>query len=192
MQHLIRKVQLVLNQEGAFANALGAAVFDKPRVSYWMILVPILFLHFIYQLQKYKRGRARFNDEFMITRRRALQAAYDAATAGTPADIGPVIREAGVSENLREPYSAWVEVLTGYYADLLAVSGDSFDGLVRSAYRNQTDYLLALNRLNNVEEAFYAALKPQMTATDGAADIIARMESASRQLRRETARRIFS
>lgn len=192
MPPLVRKVELILSQEGSFANALGAAVFDKPRVSYWMILVPILFLHFIYQMQKYKRGRAKFVDDFMITRRGALQAAYDAAAAGKRPDTGPLVRQAGVSENLKKPYAEWVDVLAGHYADLLAGGGDSFDSLVRSVYRNRTDYLLALNRLNTVEEAFYAALKPHMAATEGAADIIAKIESHARHLRRESAQRIFA
>ena len=40
--------------------------------------------------------------------------------------------------------------------DLLAAEGDSFEALVRSAYRNRTNYLLTLNRLNTVEKEFYA------------------------------------
>jgi hypothetical protein len=185
-------VELILVQEGSFVNTLGAVVFDKPRVSYWMVLVPILFLHFIYQMQKYKRGRAKFAEDFLITRRGALQAAYDAAVAGKRPDTGPLIRQAGLSDALRKPYAEWVEVLTGHYADLLAGTGDSFDGLVRSVYRGRTDYLLALNRLSTVEEAFYAALKPQMAATEGAADIIDRIEANARRLRSESAQRIFA
>jgi len=47
MKGLERKQELILEQERAFANALGAAVFDKPRISYWMVLLPILFLYFV-------------------------------------------------------------------------------------------------------------------------------------------------
>ncbi len=75
--------------------------------------------------------------------------------------------------------------------DLLAADGDSFESLVRAAYRNRTDYLLTLNRLNTVEKEFYTALKPHMGAAEGAADIIATIESQSQRLRRELAEQIF-
>jgi len=53
-------------------------------------------------------------------------------------------------------------------------------------------FLLFLNRLNETEKQFNAALSPhlQMT-TEGVEDIIARMEHASEVLWREEAERIF-
>ena len=43
MKGLERKQELILEQELVFANAIGAAVFEKPRISYWMVLIPILW-----------------------------------------------------------------------------------------------------------------------------------------------------
>ena len=53
-------------------------------------------------------------------------------------------------------------------------------------------FLVFLNRLNETEKQFNAALSPhlQMT-TEGVEDIIARMEHASEVLWREEAERIF-
>ena len=192
MKGLERKKELILQRELAFANAVGAAVFEKPKVSFWMVLVPLLFLYFIYRMQRYKSGRMRFDEEFMTTRRRAMNIAFEAVEAGSRPDIDRIARESGLTEALEKPYASWLKVLVDFYMDLLAANGDSFESLVRSAYRNRTNYLLTLNRLGTVEREFYAAVKPQLAATEGAADVIATIETQSQQLRRDLAENIFA
>lgn len=192
MKGIERKQELILQQELAFANAVGAAVFQKPKVSYWMVLAPFLFLYFIYRMQKYKTGRISFDREFMVTRRKAMELATEAIESGVRPDIDAIARDAGLRDALEEPYGAWLRALVEYYTDLLTAPGDSFAALVRSAYRSRGDYLLALNRLGSVEKEFYAALKSQMTTTEGAADVITLIEEHSRRLRRESAERIFA
>lgn len=192
MKGLEPKKAMILERELAFANAVGAAVFEKPKVSFWMILVPLLFLHFIYRMQKYKNGRMRFEQEFMTTRRRAMDLAVEALETKIKPNLDQIARESGLTDALERPYASWLKALVDYYTDLLTANGDSFESLVRSAYRNRTDYLLALNRLSAVEKDFYAALKPQMAATEGAAAIIATIEEHSRRLRREMAESTFA
>lgn len=192
MKGLERKKELILQRELAFANAVGAAVFEKPKVSFWMVLVPLLFLYFIYRMQRYKSGRMKFDEEFMTTRRRAMNLAFEAVEAGTRPDIDRIARESGLTEALEKPYASWLKVLVDFYMDLLAANGDSFESLVRSAYRNRTNYLLTLNRLSTVEKEFYAAVKPQLAATEGAAAVIATIETQSQQLRRDLAENIFA
>jgi len=192
MKGLERKKELILQRELAFSNAVGAAVFEKPKVSFWMVLVPLLFLYFIYRMQRYKSGRMRFDEEFMTTRRRAMNIAFEAVEAGSRPDIDRIVRESGLTEALEKPYASWLKVLVDFYMDLLAANGDSFESLVRSAYRNRTNYLLTLNRLGTVEREFYAAVKPQLAATEGAADVIATIETQSQQLRRDLAENIFA
>jgi hypothetical protein len=192
MKGLELKKELILQRELAFANAVGAAVFEKPKVSFWMVLVPLLFLYFIYRMQRYKSGRMKFDEEFMTTRRRAMNLAFEAVEAGTRPDIDRIARESGLTEALEKPYASWLKVLVDFYMDLLAANGDSFESLVRSAYRNRTNYLLTLNRLSTVEKEFYAAVKPQLAATEGAAAVIATIETQSQQLRRDLAESIFA
>lgn len=192
MKGLERKKELVLQRERMFANAIGAAVFEKPKVSFWMVLVPLLFLYFIYRMQKYKSGRMRFDEEFMTTRRKAADLAVEALTAEVKPNIDQIARRSGLMDDLERPYATWLKALVDYYTDLLAANGDSFEALVRSAYRNRTNFLLALNRLNTVEKEFYSALKPRMAATEGAAAIFATIEEQSRRLRRELAESIFA
>jgi len=192
MKGLERKKELVLQRELLFANAIGAAVFEKPKVSFWMVLIPILFVYFVYRMQKYKSGRLKFDEDFMITRRRAMDVAFEAVETGGKPAVEKVVQASDLSDALQEAYRSWVRVLVDYYMDLLAADGNSFDSLVRSAYRSRGNYLLVLNRLNMVEREFYIALKPQLATTEGAADVIAAIETQSQRLRRDLADRTFS
>lgn len=191
MKALDHKREIILQSELAFANAIGTSVLNKPKVSYWMVFIPILFLYFIYRMQSYKSERLKFSEEFMITRRRAIDVALEAATTGNSPDIDVVARNAGLPEPLHKPYVFWVKVLVKYYLELLAAEGGCFDSIVRAAYSNRSNYLLTLNRLNTVEKDFYTALKPHLAATEGAADIITKIESQSQGLRRKLADHIF-
>ena len=192
MKGLERKKELILQRELAFANAVGAAVFEKPKVSFWMVMVPLLFLYFIYRMQKYKNGRMKFDQDFMTTRRKAMDLAVEALETGVKPNIDRIAGESGITEALEKPYVTWLRTLVDYYDDLLTANGDTFDALARSAYRSRTNYLLTLNRLNTVEKEFYAALKPQMAATEGAGTVITAIEEQSRRLRRNLAESVFA
>jgi len=192
MKGLERKKELILQRELAFANAIGAKVFEKPKVNFWMVLIPILFLYFVYRMQRFKSGRMKFDQEFMTTRRKAMDLAVEALETGQKPNIDRVARESGISGTLEKPYASWLRALVDYYADLLTANGDSFEALVRSAYHNRTNYLLTLNRLSTVEKEFYTVLKPRLAATEGAATVIATIEEQSRRLRRDLAEQIFA
>ncbi len=192
MKGLERKKELILEHERIFANAIGAAVLEKPKVSFWMIMIPILFLYFIHRMNKFKDGRLKFNEEFMTTRRRAMDVAVGSLETGSKPDIDRISRQLGLSDALERPYAAWLKALVDYYTDLLSASGDSLESLTRSAYRSKTELLLTFNRLNTVEKAFHAVLKPGLAATEGTADIISLIEKESQRLRRELADRIFA
>jgi len=192
MKSLERKKELILQRELLFANAIGAAVFEKPKVSFWMVLIPILFLYFVYRMQRFKSGRMKFDQEFMTTRRKALVLAVEALETGVKPNIDRIARVSGITDALEKHYASWLRTLVDYYDDLLAAEGDTFEALVRSAYHNRTNYLLTLNRLNTVEKEFYSALKPQLAATEGAPAVIAAIEEHSRRLRRDLAEQIFA
>ena len=192
MKGFEQKKEMILQRELMFANAIGAKVFEKPQVHFWMVLIPILFLYFIYRMQRFKSGRMKFDQEFMTTRRKAMDLAVEALETGVKPNIDRIARESGITDALEKPYAAWLRALVEHYDDLLAANGESFEALVRSAYHNRTNYLLTLNRLNTVEKEFYAALKPQLAATEGAAAVIEAIEEHSRRLRRDLAEQIFA
>jgi hypothetical protein len=63
---------------------------------------------------------------------------------------------------------------------------------VKSTYKTRTNYLLFLNRLNQVEQDFDSALKPHLeTSTEDVNGIIKLMEESVTSLRRQLAEAIF-
>lgn len=191
LKDLTQKKEIILRHELAFANEIGAAVFEKPKVSYWMIFIPILFLYFIYRMQKFRNDRIRFNEEFMSARRFAMDNAVSAAEAKDSTEMGDAAWGSELPAPLQKPYASWIKTLSSHYLDLLTAEGDDLESMVRSAYRSRDNYMLALERMNNAEKDFYTALKPLMAQVEGTADIITTIESQSRRLRHETACRIF-
>ena len=84
-------------------------------------------------------------------------------------------------------------VLIQHYTDLLRAEGVIIAELVRSAYRNRTNYLLFCNRLNQVEKELNAALRPHMKDNiEGFDDAVRRIEGVSVELRREDAEKFFA
>ncbi len=155
-----------------------------------MILIPIYFLYFYYQMQKFKKGRDKFNQDFMASRRMAMDLAVHALKRRKTLDE-EIAQRSGVSESIKKPYLAWVRdgrILSG---PPLGADG-TFEEMVRSVYRQQTDYLLALNRLGALEKDLYAAIKPNLADTPEAAEIIAVIEERSRAVRRDMAAGIFA
>ncbi|MDQ1330372.1 MAG: hypothetical protein QG578_635 [Thermodesulfobacteriota bacterium] len=192
MKDLNQKREIILRHELAFADEIGSAVFEKPKVSYWMVFIPILFLYFLYRMQKFKNDRIKFNEEFMTSRRLAMENAIDVAEQRGKTETEGVVPGSTLPLPLQKPYASWIETLSSHYLNLLAANGDDFESLVRAAYRSRDNYMLTLEMINNAEKDFYTALKPLMAQIEGTAGIITTIESQSRRLRHETACRIFN
>lgn len=191
MSTLIRKKELILERETAFAYALGAKVIEKPKVSFWMVLVPFLFLYFIYGIQKFKKNRTKFKEEFIVTPRQALEVAFRSLQTGRQPDINAIPRLSDLPAVAEKPYLAWVRALVDHYMDLMAADGDTFAALVRSAYGSRTNYLLALNRLSIMEKELYASLRSSMADIPESSDVMAAIQDCTQSLRRSSAENIF-
>ena len=192
MVSLTKKSDLIRSNETAFAYSLSQIVIEKPKISVWMILIPIILVYHMYRHKRYVEGRKAFAENYLITRNRALEAVVRSIANEDTMDEFSVVNEANIPESTREEYAAWVRVLMTHYKDLLRCEGDSFDALVRSAYKTKTNYLLFLNILSKSEKRFNSSLKPHLqNTTEGVGEIIDRMEKGSEKLRYREAERIF-
>lgn len=182
----------ILARETAFAKAVSAAVIDKPVLSLWMILIPVIFVHFFYRLNKYSQGRKEFARQFLLSRERSLNEALEAMESDRKPDANKVRQMATIPEGTAKTYIKWLKVMMDHYSDLLTSAGESYEEMVRSVYKNRTNYLLFLNNLGEAEKAFDNALKPHLQKdTNGVNDIVNKIEACTTQLRREEATRIF-
>ena len=192
-QHtMAHKRDLILADEKRFAAQVSARVIDKPRLDVWMILIPIFFVFYFWQLKRYAKGRKTFAEKFLITRKRALDEALQSAETGENPDIGKLVQAADIPDEIRQDYRRWVTLLVDHYRDLILAHGSDYPALVRSTYKSRTNYLLFLNRMNQVEREFDAALKPHLEkTTENVNGIIKLMEESTTCLRRQLAEEIF-
>jgi hypothetical protein len=192
MLSIQEKEELILTEERKFADAVGRGVIEKPKLSIWMILIPVIFVHFFYRLNAYKDGRKQFVSDFIKTRQRALEEAASALASNRKPDATKLLQMSSIPEGTAKAYIAWLKVLLDHYGDLLSAEGDSFDQLVKAVYRSKGDFLLSLNTISDAEKQFDRALKPHLNeSTPGANGIVATMEKCCADLRRKQATSIF-
>ena len=67
-QTMAHKRDLILADEKQFAARVSVKVIDKPRLDVWMILIPVFFIFYFWQLKRYAKGRKTFAENFLITR----------------------------------------------------------------------------------------------------------------------------
>lgn len=193
MADINEKSEIIEKNEQRFAIMLGSRVINKPKLSIWMILIPVIFVYFFYQFNKYKQGREDFTANYLISRKRALNAARDAISEDSAPNLEKLVKLAKLPTETLGAYRDLLSVLVQHYTDLLLAEGDEFAELVKSAYRTRTNYLLFCNRLNQVERDLNAALRPHMKATtEGFDDAVRRIEKVSVELRREDVDKIFT
>lgn len=192
MPDLEQKKGWILAQERRLATFVARHVIEKPELSIWMILIPIIFVHFFFRLNKVANGRKEFVRNFMITRQRALEAALEGLKTGQSPDPNQLCRISSSPEATYQEYTAWLKVLVQHYEKLLQAEGNSVDGLIRSVYQTRSSYLLFLHQLHRAEKQFNAALTPHLDASlTDVTTIIDTMERQSQVYRREEAEGIF-
>jgi hypothetical protein len=183
---------IILEHETWFAGALAGRVMARPKLSVWMILIPIIFVYYFYQLQKVMEGRKQFTAHYLKGRVRALDAAVEALETGVKPDAEALARLSDVPEEVLPLQTEFLSVLVGHYTGLLGAEGGDFASLVRSTYRERTNYLLLLNRLTRAEGKVNEALKPRLQeAQPDVESVIRAVEEGSESIRRELAETIF-
>jgi hypothetical protein len=188
------KKELILAQQRKFAAQLGRHVLSKPKLHTWMILIPFLFIFFIQDLMKYKKGRKAFSESYLFSHEKALNEAKDALAEGRKPDTEAIARQANnLQGKSREKYTEFLAVLVEHYTSLLQAEGDNYESLVRSAYGNsRTNFQLFINKINQAEKELDQALTPQLRKElEGVNSTIQKMEVGSKQLRRTEVEQIF-
>lgn len=185
--------ELILTNERAIARQVAGKVIDKPQLAMWMILIPVFFVFYFFQLKRYKNGLQDFSENFLITRQRTLDAVWEATTSKTNADLESVVELSDIPAGVKDQYRVWVEQLADNYLLLIQASGGTYDELVKAAYKKKSNYLLGLKNLNRVEADLNQALAPHLPGDQESIEsVIKSMQSSVKDLRRSQAEEIFS
>lgn len=187
-----KKKNLILVQERQFCHRVSAEIIEKPKLGIWMILIPVFFVFYFWQLSRYSEGRKEFAENFLITRERVLNSCYDAVMKQSPTDLQELTLADDVPTDARDEYHDWLANLSSLYQTLLLAEGSSFEELVRNGYPTRKDYRTICDKLNSSERAFNMALKPGIELDDAEAlTIMRQIESVTEKLRLQSIREIY-
>ena len=192
---LEQKCEWILKREWAFAHRVALRLVDKPELSVWMILIPIIFLHFMHRAQKFKTGLGAVTRELFVSREFALMLARESVTAGTeapdPAERFPTGGDTAMSRQLRAAELHLARILIEHYRKLLQARGGSYAELVRDAYGDEDGYRGFLARLATADGNITACARQVAEDIQEADQTITLMDSARRELREEDVQLCF-
>lgn len=184
---------LILAHERRFAGHVAGEVVDKPVLDLWMILIPVFFVFYFYQLKRYKSGLKDFSENFLLTRKRTLDAVWEAAISKTSADLERVVELSDIPPEAQDQYRVWVELLADHYLLLIRAIGGSYDELVKSAYKKKYNYRQRLENLNQVEADLDSALAPHLPGDEQTIEaVIESIQESVKTLRQSQSKEIFS
>lgn len=189
--------QMIWNQENQFAYKVAKHVLKKPKISVWLILIPILFLYYAHKIQQYKAGVHGFSKGVMRSKILALDSAQEERNTGKKNEE---YKDAFVSKDLknspnvmrvRDKQIAEVEILKAHYAKLLREQGSSYQALIKKAYKTSGEYRLFVNQLTKAEEEVHDAVLRAYHPTDEAQAVTKKLRNATFALREEEIRTFF-
>jgi len=183
----------ILDHERRLSRMVAGEVVDKPILAMWMILIPIFFVFYYFQLKRYRNGLKDFAGNFLVTRQRTIDKIYEAEVSGGAVDIDSVVAISDIPSEAMENYRIWVETLAEYYRSLITRNGFDYDDLVKAAYPRKSGYLAALDTLNRVESEFNATLAPLLPGDADSIDaVVTAMQQSVEKNRRLLATEIYA
>ncbi|WP_291319385.1 NF038143 family protein [Desulfonatronospira sp.] len=197
-QDFEQRFTAIFKREEQFAHTLATSVIQKPKLTVWMFLVPILFIYHANHIKRYKNNLANFQQGFTRTKMHALNLAREELVRGerkqqremdlfADYDVdGPNVAE------VRKRQLEEIQLLHKHYRNLLKASGRDYPELVRSAYKTKQEFKKFLKKLGEVEKEVNKAALKAFHDTEESRKVVSDMELHASVLRKEEAERIFN
>ncbi|SDB22269.1 hypothetical protein SAMN05660653_01079 [Desulfonatronum thiosulfatophilum] len=194
---LQEKYDIIFGHEQQFAYRLAKDVVKKPEVSVWMILLPILFVHYMMKISQYKQGIHDFANNILGTKKKALDKALKDIEIGEIQDYGPedyfpqVPLESKPEIELAEKQINVLKLMEEHYREMLGQQGATLEELVRGAYGSSGEYRYYLNKLAAAEDEISRHLRENFHSSDESGSVMDRIEKRTAELREEELRFFF-
>jgi len=190
---LAEKYGAILENERVLTSHVAGEVIDKPRLSLWMIMMPIFFVFYYFQFQRYKNGLRSFKRDFIRTREHVLDAALQAAANNQEINIEELVAAGNAPEQAREAYRSLIAELAAFYQTLLEAEGHDYPSLVQVSYRKKSNYLIVLNKITLLEHQLNRALLPGFDPGDERTTLaVETIEKSTANFRRSQAKEVFA
>jgi hypothetical protein len=192
------RYDLIWNHENQFAYKVAKQVIQKPPISVWLVLMPILFLFYAHKIQQYKAGIHNFSKGLMQTKTLALDSALEEINIGMKnKEVKNIFFSSGSETSIevirvRNSQLAEFELLKVHYGKLLRQEGTSYQILVRKAYRTSGAYRLFLNQLTQIEKEVMEAVLQAYHPKEEDMAVSQKMQEAMHALREEDLKAFFA
>lgn len=189
--------KLIWDHEHQFAARLAEQVVEKPRLTIWRIIVPVLLIYHARKIQEYKADLKTFSKGFLRTKILAMESALEEIVTGKKDDeyTGAfALADTGDSPNekqLRSLQIAEVQLLKAHYKKLLGIEADSFQDLIKKTYKTSGEYRRFLARLAKAEDAVQQGVLHVYQPSLLAQSVAKKMQQAAKVLRDEEVKNIF-
>jgi hypothetical protein len=197
---LKKKFNHIYNYERAIGSSVALRVIKSKPIGVWEFMIPIVFiLHFM----RNKQSRELFIQNYMFTKRHALDAAFKVLKKGLSredvlsgiADKTRTLLTApetqGIySDIIRQQQMNEIELLFDHYRKLLGAKGEDYVALVRKAYGSRPNYFIFHERLKSAEKKVSDAAR-QTLGSKADVDALLRIENATEEVRQSRIEKIF-
>ena len=192
----------ILAYEDRTSQIITSKVLEKPELSAWMILLPIVFILHIQRYQKYKDSSKAFKAGYLYTKKIALDIAYRIFNNEISREEALVIimetvqknpKAEAIVLNIYDQQIEEIKLLIEHYLALLDTKEYKYDQMVVSHYKTEDNYISLVNRLTEIEKQVTNATTA--TFLDAATEVPEIMEKMERHLleyRIEQAKHFFS
>ncbi len=191
----------ILAYETKTAQIITSKVLEKPELSAWMILMPIVFILFMQRHQKYNESSKGFSAGYFYTKKVALDIAYriynhEISYKEVQTVISETVQKNPNAEsivlNIYHQQIEEIKLLCEHYLALLATKEDKYLQMVVNHYQTEDNYLSYVNRLAETEkEVTRAATATFKDAEVEVPEIMEKMEKYLWELRIGEAKQFF-
>ena len=197
---LRKKFNHIYNFERSIGNSVALRVIKAQPIGVWEFLIPVVFiLHFM----RNKQSREVFIQNYMFTKRHALDGAFKMLKRGfSKEDVLSGIEDKtrvlltapetqGIySDTIRQQQMNEIDLLLDHYRKLLGAEGQDYAALIRNAYGSLQNYLIFHQQLISVEKQVSDAAR-QTLGSKANVDTLLRIEKTTEDIRQARIEKIF-
>ena len=197
-QDLELRYAIVRDREKRFVHNLARSIIQKPRLTGWMFLAPILFIYHAQQIRIYQENLSKFRHGVSRIKLHALNMAHMEMSQGRRAREHELDLYADLDLDepcvlkVRDRQLGEVLLLRSHYWKLLNVTGRDYFQLVQNAYKTRNNYKQFLYILGEKEKKVNRAVLEAFHDDEHSRDVVFRMEERAAALRSQEAETIFS
>ncbi len=200
MRYSKKKFDIIYNYERGVGNSVALRVIPSKPIGVWEFLIPIVFiLHFM----RNKQSREVFIQNYLFTKRHALDAALKIQKSGisktdalssakdkTRALLSAPETRKVYSDLIRQQQIREIDLLIDHYGKLLMAGGEDYDTLVRNVYRDRQHYLRFHEQLVSVEKNVSNAARETLGSAANLETLL-RIEKITEEIRQARINKIF-